>query len=165
MAIGQGADDHVTEGIMKALSKSTRMASGVSGLAFLIATQLAPAHGTPTIVQGNYEEIVQQSCSNVGTCTVNFTPVPAGKLLVVTNTSCLIQGSSGLSVFWLASVPGYGEAPVYLTPTAMPGGSIQGGATSISKAYPAGAIPNIMAQYTVKPKVTLYCSIFGTITP
>jgi hypothetical protein len=152
------------EGVMKALSTSARMAS-VFALAYLISAQLAPARAAPTIVQGNYEEIVQQSCSNTGTCTVNFTPVPAGKLLVVTSTSCLIQGTSGLSIFWLASVPGYGEAPVYLTPTVMPGGSIQGGATSISKAYPAGAIPNIMAQYPVKPKVTLYCSIFGTITP
>jgi hypothetical protein len=71
---------------MKALSTSARMA-GVFLPAYLISAQFAPARAASTIVQGHYAELIPNTCDNTGACIVQFSPVPAGEMLVVTSAA------------------------------------------------------------------------------
>jgi hypothetical protein len=88
------------------MSKPLAPSHHAFALAALLAITAHPgASAAPLISQGAYTDEATKSCTNAYSCTARFTPIPAGKTLIVQNISCYIHHSSAAqtSAFRLTS--------------------------------------------------------------
>jgi hypothetical protein len=145
---------------------------GLATLSAVMSLAAQVSQATPTIIQGNYEETIAQSCPNAPSCSVVFSAVPAGKALVVSDVSCQIT-AGGSGVITVLSLNRQGSlvnqaflnvsAPVIVSTNFRRFFSN----TEISKLYAGGAIPKVSVSFSaVQAAGNMACHIAGAlITP
>ncbi len=131
--------------------------------AFLFAT--LPAYAAPVIVQGLYEDTRVRSCSAVTSCAMNFSVVPAGKLLTVKHVSCRISagGSAALTQVQLSA----NFRHTYLTPVQISSTTTRtwyaGG--EMLRLVEEGATPSVSVSFVSSTNYSMACVLTGQITP
>ena len=74
-----------------------KLATTTIGMAVFLAAQ---SHAVPTIAKGYYEDAAGRFCTSGTSCTILFSPVPAGNTFIASNLSCSISifSTSAVSV-------------------------------------------------------------------
>ena len=136
--------------------------------ALALAAVLAGSAGAaPIITLGNYIEDGVQTCTNVTSCRLTFTALPAGKSLIVHNVSCRVSftvGTARLNSFYLA---GQGkESYLVIGSTSTTGSNaLYQVNNAVFAPYAPGAPPFIYVSIDRASIISLNCTIAGELKP
>ena len=154
-------------------SVRTGLLGAVGAALFLSAVGLTQAQGAPLIRGQNYVEDKFKVC-NTASCELNFTPIPAGKYLVVTNISCVTQTRNAANI---PEISFHGNTPfnlMVLIPV-FAGNRVAGGQTI--REYFANNQVFALVTAAIAPRIrittfsqqgfvsTLECTIGGQLKP
>jgi hypothetical protein len=138
---------------------SARLSATLAGA---LACTLAAATALGATLMGKYEEFATGSCSGATLCTLQFSAVPAGKVLFTTGISCRVAGfGAELQALALGAARNS-----FLMPQSMiSGGGIWQSNDRIDKFYSAGLRPTVTAAFTTTTNIIVQCTLSGDLKP
>jgi len=154
----------------------TRVCAVVAGLFAVVPAarihpqSLAPtgmvATAAPTVAKSFYQEYQQivQSCGNV--CTMAFTAVPTGKVLIISHVSCFVtaDGTAQILDHTLVSRYGWSRLIPMLIGTASRRRYFHS-SNKVLEIVEAGDAPSIYIAWVSRTSMTLGCKIAGRLQP
>jgi hypothetical protein len=145
--------------------KLSRVILGIA--AFFVSLFAAlPAYAVPKIVQNLYEESLARSCSAISTCTLTFSPVPAGKLLTVKYLSCRVSAGGTVAIFQVQFSVNFRHAylvPVPVSVAPAPRTWYAGG--EMLRLVEAGVAPLVTVSFVNNFNGGVACNMTGEIGP
>jgi hypothetical protein len=143
---------------------------GLAGSAILALAFATPSRAVTAQSLGFYEETVNVSCSNAFGCSDIFSPVPAGKTLLVTNVSCHFVGggNSLVNSARLIIQSGIGIVSFLNVSILHSASSFRRflSNTEVNKIFVSPVRPAVTVGFaTLQPNISMQCTISGQLKP